>query len=271
MEHFFVVPDLGYGGIFDVAEDIIPEEILRAGEDGPVPEDDQRVPKECARRKIFTTPLCLHLSRPVVVFSDLQFVERQSLEFVEEFPPLGSVGFGPFVREIYQLYNGVGLFALQFFLDFEKTDNIADCFIEIAADADPLVSVFIVPVKGERELIDPGFDKLVRFLLIQERAVGVELDDQFFIMGISGHLEKLRVEERFPPVEKVDIEGESRHFVDDLFKQVELHESLVFFVQVLVRTHHAFQVAVTCRFDPQANGFLLQLDFFSLVAEEESP
>jgi hypothetical protein len=69
-------------------------------------------------------------------------------------------------------------------------------------------------------------------------------------------------------VEEMDVEDEAAGFVDELLEQVELHESFLAFLQVLVRAHDAAEVAEARRLDPEPDGQIVQLDLFSFIVEK---
>ena len=83
-DHLVVVPDLPDGGVLDVAQRVIAEEVLGAGQDRAVPEDDQGVPEEGAGRVGGLGRRLADVAGPVVQLLDVELVEGQAFETVQE-------------------------------------------------------------------------------------------------------------------------------------------------------------------------------------------
>jgi hypothetical protein len=74
------------------------------------------------------------------------------------------------------------------------------------------------------------------------------------------------MEERFSSVEEMDVINPRSGFVDDLPKQIQVHEPLVLFFEVLVGAHDTPEVADARRFHPEADGHIIEPGLVSLVA-----
>ena len=155
---------------------------------------------------------------------------------------------------VNQLNDRHGLTGTDFFFDLQEADDIGYCLFEIGIDPDPFIRLRIEPIEGEGELVQPGFNQLAAFVLVKKRAVRMEPGDEASVVGISGHLEKIWMEERFAPVEEMDVENEAGRFVNDLFEQAEVHIALLGFFEVFIRAHDAAEVTDACRLDPEADG-----------------
>ena len=104
------------------------------------------------------------------------------------------------------------------------------------------------------------------FFFIEECAVGVELRYDFGVMGILNHFEKIRMKQRFSSVQEVDFINKLGSLIDNFFEQPKIHVPFLFFFQIFVRAHNAFQVTVAGSFDPEAEGKVGKDGLFLFVA-----
>ena len=264
-DHLFVVPDFPDGGVLDVAQGVIAEEVLGAGQDRAVPEDDQGVPEEGAGGIVLLAPHGPGVPGPVVQLLDVELVERQALEAGLEglqgafAQPLEDLG------EIDQLDEGDRLAGALLFLELQEAEDVGGRLVEVGVDPDRFVAFLVQAVEGEGELVQAGVEKLPGLVLVQQGAVGVEAGDDPGVVGVADHLEEVGVEERFAAVQQVDVGDEALGLVDDLLEQIEIHEPLLLLGQLLVGAHDAAQVADAGGLDPQADGHVGQAGLAALV------
>ena len=162
---------------FTFPSGVIAEEILGAGQDRAVPEDDQRVPEERAGRIGGALARFAGVARPVVVFLDDDPVEGQALEPLLEGPPGAGRAFLQ-AGLIDELDERLGLVRPELLLDLEEADDVPDRRLELGVDPDALVGLGVEPVDREGELVETGGDEPPRLLLVEERPVGVEAGDE---------------------------------------------------------------------------------------------
>lgn len=269
VDHERTVPDLGQGFLAGAprVEDTV--EILGAGADAPVPEDNERGPEKGARRIGVPFFRALNFARPVVKLLHPDVVEGQALELAEKGLLRCRVDPPVDVRKIDELEDRRRLLRARFALEFQEAPDVAHGLFEHAVDADGFIGRLVVAVDGESELVEAAYQEAARFLLVEERAVGVEFRDDPRVVGIADDLEEVGVQQGFAAVGEVRLGDEAGGLVDDLREKAEVHGPLFFPGQVLVRAHDALEIAEARGFDPQAKGEVRQNRPPPFIGEED--
>ena len=226
------------------------------------------MPEERARRigrPLLSGP---EIAGPVVQLFDDKLVQRQSPEPVLELPELRPAPVTKQLGEMDELEDCIRPADAKTFLDLQEPDDVSDSLLEAGIDPDFLVRFPIETVERKSKLVEPGFDQLIGFLLVEQRAVGMEPGDDAGVMRVADHLEEIGMKEGLSSMEEMHVKDEIAGFVDDLLEQVELHESFLAFLQVLVRAHDTAEVAEARRLDPEPDGQIVQPDLFSFIAEK---
>jgi hypothetical protein len=87
-------------------------------------------------------------------------------------------------------------------------------------------------------------------------------------MGVFHHPEEVGMEQTLAAVNEVGIEDELTRFIDDFSEKAEIHEPLLFFLEVLVRTHNAAKIADAGGLDPEADGRIGEDGFLSFIVKK---